>query len=243
MGDTLRVGGELGIGQYLQGGAYTLLLQRDGNLVLSEPKGAVVWETKTQGLDVQAAVLQDDGNFVLYSPNGAVWSTDTNGKAADKLVVQADRNVVLYDKDDNPLWATQTNTGNPIPESEAISPEETFMGDTLRVGGELGIGQYLQGGAYRLLLQRDGNLVLSEPKGVVVWETKTQGLDVKVAVLQDDGNFVLYAPGGAVWSTDTNGKAVDRLVVQADRNVVLYDKDGSALWASQTSTDNPIAVD
>ncbi|MER5618931.1 hypothetical protein [Streptomyces sp. NPDC002215] len=108
MGDALRVGGELGIGQYFQGGAYTLTLQRDGNLVLSEPKGAVVWATKTQGLDVRAAVLQNDGNFVLYSPNGAAWATDTNGKAVDRLVVQADRNVVLYAKDGNPLRASQT---------------------------------------------------------------------------------------------------------------------------------------
>ncbi|MGW1411638.1 hypothetical protein [Streptomyces sp. NPDC002403] len=126
--------------------------------------------------------------------------------------------------------------------SESLSPKGTFMGDTLRVGGELGIGQYLQGGAYRLTLQRDGNLVLSEPKGAVVWETKTQGLDVRAAVLQDDGNFVLYSPNGAVWSTDTNGKAVDKLIVQADRNVVLYDKDDNPLWASQTFTNNPITV-
>ncbi|WP_367140770.1 MULTISPECIES: LysM peptidoglycan-binding domain-containing protein [Streptomyces] len=116
------------------------------------------------------------------------------------------------------------------------------MGDTMRVGDELGLGQSLQGGAYTLTLQDDGNLVLSEPGGVV-WATDTHDQGVQRAVLQDDGNFVLYTDDGAVWATDTNGEDVDRLVVQDDRNVVLYGKDGGALWASDTNTDAPIAVD
>ncbi|WP_040798463.1 LysM peptidoglycan-binding domain-containing protein [Nocardia higoensis] len=114
------------------------------------------------------------------------------------------------------------------------------MGDTLRVGEELGLGQSLTGGAYTLTLQSDGNLVLSEPGGEVVWATQTHGQGVARAVLQDDGNFVLYkGDGAAAWSTETNGKNVDRLVVQADRNVVLYGG-SEAAWASGTHTDNPL---
>lgn len=124
MGDTLHVGDELGLGQALQGGAYTLTLQDDGNLVLSEP-GGVVWATNTHEKGVQRAVLQDDGNFVLYTGDGAVWATDTNGTDADRLVVQADRNVVLYGKDDSPLWASDTNTDDPIAAEEpAAAPPE-----------------------------------------------------------------------------------------------------------------------
>ncbi|MEV7025310.1 LysM peptidoglycan-binding domain-containing protein [Kitasatospora sp. NPDC093558] len=130
MGDTLHVGDELGLGHSLQGGAYTLTLQHDGNLVLSEP-GAVVWATNTQDKRVQRAVLQDDGNFVLYDGAGAAWATDTNGQAADRLVVQADRNVVLYGTDGSPLWASDTRTDDPIapqapttaaPVDDAVSP-------------------------------------------------------------------------------------------------------------------------
>ncbi|MBF6214829.1 LysM peptidoglycan-binding domain-containing protein [Nocardia puris] len=114
------------------------------------------------------------------------------------------------------------------------------MGDTLRVGEELGLGQSLTGGAYTLTLQPDGNLVLSEPDGTVVWATQTHDQGVERAALQSDGNFVLYKGEGAAWSTETNGKSVDRLVVQADRNVVLYGTDGSAAWSSGTHTDNPL---
>lgn len=116
------------------------------------------------------------------------------------------------------------------------------MGDTLRVGEELGLGQSLQGGAYTLTLQTDGNLVLSEPDGTVVWSTLTHDQGVERAALQSDGNFVLYKGEGAAWSTETNGKSVDRLVVQPDRNVVLYGTDGSAVWSSGTNTDNPLAA-
>ncbi|MFF4160919.1 LysM peptidoglycan-binding domain-containing protein [Streptomyces sp. NPDC001678] len=114
MGDTLYVGEELGLGQSLQGGAYTLTLQTDGNLVLSEPGGGVVWATGTHEQEVRQAVLQEDGNFVLYTDDGPVWATDTDGKDADRLIVQADRNVVLYSKDDIPLWASDTDTDNPL---------------------------------------------------------------------------------------------------------------------------------
>ncbi|MFJ4652762.1 LysM peptidoglycan-binding domain-containing protein [Nocardia sp. NPDC088792] len=115
------------------------------------------------------------------------------------------------------------------------------MGDSLKVGEELGRGESLQGGAYTLTLQNDGNLVLSEPSGNVVWASGTNDKGVERAVLQPDGNFVLYkGDGGAEWSTETSGKSADRLVVQADRNVVLYGGDGSAIWNSETNTDNPL---
>ncbi|WP_067518277.1 LysM peptidoglycan-binding domain-containing protein [Nocardia uniformis] len=117
------------------------------------------------------------------------------------------------------------------------------MGDALHVGDELGLGQSLKGGAYTLTLQNDGNLVLSEPSGTVVWSTSTHDQGVERAVLQADGNFVLYKGGGAAWSTETNGREADRLVVQPDRNVVLYSKDGKALWSSGSNTDNPIQAE
>ncbi|TQM30463.1 LysM peptidoglycan-binding domain-containing protein [Nocardia bhagyanarayanae] len=126
MGDTLRVGEELALGHSLSGGAYTLTLQSDGNLVLSEPDGNVVWATQTHDQGVERATLQHDGNFVLYKGEGAAWSTETNGKDADRLVVQADRNVVLYGADGSALWASDTNTDNPLPapEEPAAAPAE-----------------------------------------------------------------------------------------------------------------------
>ncbi|GAB2560746.1 LysM peptidoglycan-binding domain-containing protein [Nocardia heshunensis] len=123
MGDSLKVGEELGRGESLQGGAYTLTLQDDGNLVLTEPDGNVVWASATNGQGVVRATLQDDGNFVLYKEDGAAWSTETNGKSADRLVVQADRNVVLYGSDGGALWASDTKTDNPLPAPEPVQTQ------------------------------------------------------------------------------------------------------------------------
>lgn len=115
------------------------------------------------------------------------------------------------------------------------------MADTLRVGEELGAGQALELGAYRLTLQDDGNLVL-EDAGKAVWASGTNGKGVSKAILQDDGNFVLYADKDAKWSTSTSGKTADHLSIQPDRNVVLYSSDGAALWSSHTETDTPMTA-
>ena len=63
---------------------------------------------------------------------------------------------------------------------------------------------------YRLLLQRDGNLVLYRKDGSVAWSAHTwgaAGLD-----LQNDGNLVLYTTSGkALWSTKTYRKCATGL--------------------------------
>ncbi len=55
-----------------------------------------------------------------------------------------------------------------------------------------------------------------------------------VAMLQGDGNFVLYMAGrGALWSTGTTGTGANRLNVQGDGNTVLY-ASLAAKWSSRT---------
>jgi len=121
VGDTLNVGDELGLGQSLQSGAYTLTLQNDGNLVLSEP-GGVVWATNTHEQGVNRAMLQQDGNFVLYKGDTGAWSTHTDGKGAARLTLQPDRNLVMYGTDGSVLWASGTNTDTPIAAEESAAP-------------------------------------------------------------------------------------------------------------------------
>lgn len=55
-----------------------------------------------------------------------------------------------------------------------------------------------------------------------------------MAILQEDGNFVLYKEGKALWATGTNGKNGVNLIMQTDGNVVLYDPKGKAIWASDS---------
>ncbi|HEX7166703.1 MAG TPA: hypothetical protein VF230_06960 [Acidimicrobiales bacterium] len=55
------------------------------------------------------------------------------------------------------------------------------------------------------------------------------------AVMQGDGNFVLYQNGvGALWSTGTQNNPGARIVMQGDGNLVVYRTNGTAAWASST---------
>jgi len=93
---TLQSGQSLGVGQELKSdnGAYTLTLQDDGNLVLSEG-GQAVWAAGTNGSGANRAEVQADGNFVIYKDSDAVWASQTAGNDGASLSVQDDRNVVL----------------------------------------------------------------------------------------------------------------------------------------------------
>ncbi len=111
------------------------------------------------------------------------------------------------------------------------------MGDRLQKGEKLEVGGKLtsSNGAYEVVLQDDGNLVLYAGE-TAVWSTETNGQDVVRAEVQEDGNFVLYTPDKPVWHSDTKGAKDVRLILQDDRNLVLYGFDGPA-WSSNTHTD------
>ncbi|ERB51661.1 lectin [Rhodococcus sp. P27] len=114
---TLQSGQSLGVGQELKSdnGAYTLTLQDDGNLVLSEG-GQAVWAAGTNGSGANRAEVQTDGNFVIYKDSDAVWASQTAGNDGASLSVQDDRNVVLS-AGGNALWSSDTAIEAPTAEA------------------------------------------------------------------------------------------------------------------------------
>lgn len=55
------------------------------------------------------AVMQGDGNFVLYRANGSPkWATGTDGRAIGGIIMQGDGNLVMYDPN-GPVWASGTD--------------------------------------------------------------------------------------------------------------------------------------
>ncbi len=88
-------------------------------------------------------------------------------------------------------------------------------------------------GRFRLEYQWDGNLVLYMG-GTALWSSGTYGRSAGRAIMQDDGNFVVYdAEGRDAWSSATCGNPGAYLVVQSDGNMVVYSAVW-ALWASGT---------
>jgi hypothetical protein len=87
-------------------GRYWLVYQGDGNLVLYDlATGVALWWTGTVDEVPGQAVMQGDGNFVVYNADGLpVWWSATDGYAGARLFVQDDANVVVYAPDDVPVW-------------------------------------------------------------------------------------------------------------------------------------------
>ena len=111
--------------------------------------------------------------------------------------------------------------------------------DRLYPGQTLGGGQQLASGAYKLVMQGDGNLVEYGPSGVY-WSSNTARTGGSWAVMQSDGNFVIYTAGNVpVWSSGTARVTGGggHIVLQSDGNVVVYagpnvSAPGVAVWVS-----------
>jgi hypothetical protein len=94
-----------------------------------------------------------------------------------------------------------------------------------------------------LMMQVDGNLALYRyPTGGPVWASYTfnpSANNYNWGVMQDDGNFCVYANwpavGPAEWCSMTQGHPGAYLVVQGDGNMVIYAQGGRALWATGTN--------
>ncbi|GAA2555881.1 LysM peptidoglycan-binding domain-containing protein [Pseudonocardia hydrocarbonoxydans] len=86
-------------------GRYTLALQADGNLTLTDAAGTVAWDTGTAGKDAARADMQADGNLVLYTAdNGVVWASGSDAPGG-VLELQDDRNLVIYKADRSVAWS------------------------------------------------------------------------------------------------------------------------------------------
>lgn len=178
--------------------------------------------------DTQSVLeLFPNGNLVLFSNFKQVWTNNVNNGNASFVVMQSDGNLVEYDKSGNPLWSTNTS-----------------------------------GGGNQIQLQTDGNLVMYSSGGQPLWFTSTSQIPNHLsyvnislssiglifpgqaiqtanrqytAVLQYDGNFVVYKNSQAIWSTQTYGKNVAFGAMQSDGNFVLYSPSGTAVWYTRTA--------
>ena len=102
---------------------YRLTMQYDGNLVLYAGNPGMdypVWASDTVG-HKGYAVMQADGNFVMYNWNGVpFWATGTHGHPGARLVIQDDQNLVVY-RGSTPVWAAGTHTGQNLGISPCLS--------------------------------------------------------------------------------------------------------------------------
>lgn len=76
-------------------------------------------------------------------------------------------------------------------------------------------GQQYSAGAFKVVFQTDGNLVIFDVNGNTTWASATENRGAASAVMQSDGNFVIRdASGGIIWQTNTAGHPGAWLAIQ-----------------------------
>ena len=207
-------------------GRFVLTMQHDGNLVLYQRHVGAVWSSGTHGSGADRAVMQTDGNLVVYAGGTARWASGTHGEPGAIAAVQSDGNLVVY-RGGAARWASGSSA-RPTP---GCSSQWLGSGQTLHAGDAVTSCD----GRFQLVMQADGNLVMYQHGVGAVWATGTHGHGATRATMQDDGNLVLYtAANHAVWASGTHGQPGAALAVQSDGNLVIYGV-GRALWASGTA--------
>jgi hypothetical protein len=212
---TLKPGEILRPGQYRRSwnNKYLFIMQKDGNAVLYQGKTAL-WSSATNVKGASIS-LQRDGNLVVFLSTRAIWTSSTYGEKPSGLVVQDDGNLVMYDTAKHAYWSRWTVI-------ETLNP-----GRTLKTGQLL----YSRNGMYRLQMQSDGNLVLVKAGKTPLWSSKTTKKGA-FAIMQTDGNLVVYVGKTPLWSSRTNKKG-SILQLQGDGNLVIY-SGRTPVWSSGT---------
>jgi hypothetical protein len=230
-GDTLRPG------QHLRSsnGRFDLAMQRGGDLVETEhASGTPLWASGSGGHPGAYAIVQGDGNLIVY-PQGrsapqsgqatsALWQSETNGHPGASVHLLDSGNLIIRPHGATTvLWQTGTVPGD--------------IGSQLLAGDELHPAQYLQSpnGAYRLSDDgRAGVLRLDAvaPSGCALFQMPRTGVAASLAVMQTDGNFVLYTPGASriAWQSGTSGHPGANVVLENDGSLVLATPAGVLLW-------------
>ena len=194
-----------------------------GSIVQATPTAIGAWETFTViALDYQNDEIGAGDRIARRSTHG-YYVVAEGGGGSD---VNANRSAI-GSWETFTLRATGPAGGGPGPgpgggsESDTLLPGESLYADQ---------GRTSSNGQYRLVYQGDGNLVLYQG-GTPLWASNTAGTLAGEAVMQHDGNFVIYngygtplRDSGTWWSPSAY------LVVQNDGNVVVYSAGGAPLW-------------
>ncbi|GAB2704973.1 trypsin-like serine protease [Kitasatospora kifunensis] len=241
-GPVLAPGTKIASGQSVAGRDLQLTMQGDGNLTVTHRgiPGGILWSSNTGGNAGAYALMQDDGNFVVYKKDGgqytggAIWESHTYPNAGAYLRIQDDGNIVLYKKDGS------TDTGGALWSTGTLRENSTVASNT-----PIWSTRWMEAKSTVLEMQADGNLVLyRKSDGGVMWNSGTAGNPGAWLAMQSDGNLVVYRAGGgggngSLWASGTFWAAGAYFKLQDDGNIVIYKKEGGEgiggnIWSPNT---------
>lgn len=195
------------------GTGYQLVMQPDGNLVESG-LGRVLWSSRTH-VPGSHVVMQTNGNLVIYSPAGvAQWATDTTGQHSAGVLLTAGGDLVMDSTTGAQLWDDQVSASGLAPTGRLTagqvitSPDGGTLLATQRDGNVVlqtrvatawvvlwSTNTSGHPGSY-LRMRADGNLVVLDPKNVVLWASATGTPAPVHFTVENGGNARIEEPTG-----------------------------------------------
>jgi len=219
-------------------------------------------------------IFRDDGILWIFNSDKVIWASNSGGWGANKLVLRDDGNLIIYAPDgsgsnagfNREVWwsGSGQSEDEPRPEDEPLPPPPVFnppLPPSDMPGSEndtpcqpvsapnapsntANFNRTFQdapltscSGQYKLIGQSDGNLVIFKitPSGESpIWASNTNiGAGSYNFIFQSDGNLVIYSPNKPIWASNSGGLGGNRLVMQNDGNLVIYGPYGR-VWASNS---------
>jgi hypothetical protein len=206
----------VGNATYLGSDRLTVGKKMYGNQYIMSPDGRFV------------LMMQSDGNLVEYTSSGAVWTAHTSNNPGAWLIDQSDGNVVLYSASGAPLWYT----GAKAIASFVVQDDANLVGYTTNSQAAWVSGFTTPSGGWNSRFS--DNLTTGM---TMIREQYLVSADGRYhALMQDDGNLVVYAPGYRVlWNSQTGNNSGAYIAVQSDGNFVIYASNNTTpLWWTGT---------
>jgi len=177
------------------------------------------------------AIMQTDGNFVVYGSTGsAIFSTGTAGTNGVIVRVQDDGNFVVYKE----IWQAGTYA---TPATGPFTPQTCKIATLLHAPQFMFGGQCIvsPSGQYMFYVDPSGlTFIYDIAHAVGTWSAPgTAGNAGDYVLLQTDGNLVVYnsAGTGALWNSVTSNSGATLLNMENDGRIILY----APVWNAQTS--------
>jgi hypothetical protein len=186
----------------------------------------------------QLLIMQGDGNFVDYIASSGFAEWDSGTSVPGSFVsMQTAGNLVIYSPTGTALWTSLTDPS--IGDRLVVGPIIFTPGNIPLWSGGFGApgGGVLSGYLENSLLPGQA---LYPNQGLISANGRYE------AVLQEQGNFVLYdlTAGRALWSTPVLNTNQTILAMQTDGNLVEYSTSGptQAFWYTGTNSASPVRL-
>ena len=216
-------------------GRFAFAMLRNGDLELQDGPSTPLWASGSGGHPGAYAVLQSDGDLVVYpqgggppgpgQPTSALWSSGTTGNPGATLSVSSSGNVAIRSGSSRTsIWQTETTVG--------------FVGSQLAPGAQLHPEQYLLSPNSTYRLENIGGILklsASSQPACTLWKQSSPSDRTAFAAMGSDGNLRLVTTNGSVlWSTRTSGNPGSVLTLQSNGKLYVLSQTGVTLWSAPT---------